>query len=130
MTNDRRSFRSRTVAAGVAVALATGLATGALAAGDATPRTEAPRIAVLATVGTPATDVGRAVAAARREAGPGAGRATVLRADGTLDAQAQAAALATGRYAVIAGVGDAGRAAVGQAAGAQIGGDTRWVEVR
>jgi hypothetical protein len=128
MTN--KSYRSRLVSAGVVAALSAGLATGALAAGDAGPHpTKAPSIAVLATVGTPATEVQRAVAAARDEVGTPDGRATVVRVGGTLDAQAQAAALATGDYAVIAGVGDAGRAAVGQAEGAQIGDGTRWIDV-
>jgi hypothetical protein len=124
-----RSHRGRTVSAGVAAALATGLATGALAAERAEPQpAKAPRIAVLATVNTPAPDIARALAAAGA-AHPEA-RTTVLRAGGALDAQAQAAALAAQGYDVVAGVGDAGRAAVGQAAGAQIGDDVRWVQVR
>jgi hypothetical protein len=121
--------RGRLVSAGVAAAVSAGLATGALAAGGAEPQTtKAPRIAVLATVDTPTPDIARALDAAR-SGHPGAD-ATVLRAGGTLDAQAQAAALAAQGYDVVAGVGDAGRAAVGQAAGAQIGDDVRWVQVR
>jgi len=117
--------------AGVAVALAAGLATGGLAAGDAGPQTTtAPRIAVVATVGTPAADIDRAVQAARDAAGDDTTQATVLRAGGALDAQAQAAALAADHFTVVAGVGDAGRAAIGQAQGAQIGTDIRWVAVR
>jgi hypothetical protein len=81
-------------------------------------------------VGTPAPAIERALAAARTEAGAPAGRTTVVRAGGPLDAQAQAAALAAGDFAVIAGVGDAGRAAVGQAASAQIGDGIHWVQVR
>ena len=119
------------MAAGAAAALTAGLATGALAAGDAGPQTEqAPRIAVLATVGTPAPDVVRALAAARHAAGGDAAEATVVRAGGPLDAQAEAAALAAAGYGVIAGVGDAGRAAVGQAESAAVGDGTSWVTVR
>jgi hypothetical protein len=124
------SYRGRILAAGVAAALSAGLATGALAAGDAGPHTTtAPRIAVLATVGTPAPEIARAVSEARARAGSADAATTVVRAGGTLDAQSQATALATGDYAVVAGVGDDGRAAVGQAASAQIGGDTHWVAV-
>ena len=113
------------------VALAAGLATGALAAQDTGPHTtKAPRIAVVATVGTPAADIDRAVAAAREAAGAPAAQATVRRAGGGLDAQAQAAALAAQEYTVVAGVGDEARAAVGQAQSAQVGADTRWVTVR
>ncbi len=127
-----KSFRGRRLAsAGVAVALATGLATGALAAPGAEPHTtEAPRIAVIATVGTPATGIGRAVAAARNAAGAPVAQIVVRRAGGGLDAQAQAAALAADHYDVIAGVGDEARAAIGQAESAQIGADTHWVPVR
>jgi hypothetical protein len=125
-----KSYRGRLLSAGVAAALAAGLATGAFAAGDAEPpTTQAPSIAVLATVGTPAPEVERALAAAREAAG-GHETSTVLRAGGQLDAQAQAAALAARGYAVVAGLGAAGRAAVGQASSAGIGDDTRWVEVR
>ena len=121
----------RLALAGVAVALAAGLATGGLAAGDAGPQTTTPpRIAVVATVGTPAADIDRAVRAARDAAGDDATQTTVLRAGGALDAQAQAAALAADHYTVVAGVGDAGRAAIGQAQGAQIGTGTRWVTVQ
>jgi hypothetical protein len=125
------SYRGRILAAGVAAALTAGLATGALAAGDAEPHTTtAPRIAVLATIGTPAPDIARAVSEARAQAGSPTAATTVVRAGGTLDAQSQATALATGDYTVVAGVGDEGRAAVGQAASAQIGGATHWVTVR
>jgi hypothetical protein len=124
------TFRQRTLAVAAAAAVSAGLATGALAAGDAAPSpTTTPRIAVLATVGTPAPDIARAVSAARAQAGSPAAATTVVRAGGTLDAQSQAAALATGDFAVVAGVGDGGRAAVGQAASAQIGGETDWLAV-
>ena len=127
-----KSYRGRRLASvGVAVALATGLASGALAAGDAGPQTtNAPRIAVVATVGTPVSEIERAAAAARAAAGAPGAEATIRRAGGPMDAQAQAAALAAQDYAVIAGVGDAGRAAVGQASGSQLAADTHWVEVR
>jgi hypothetical protein len=126
-----KSNRGRLVAAGVAAALAAGLATGALAAGDAGPQTEeAPRIAVLATTGTPTPDIVRALAAARDAAGGETAGATVVRAGGPLDAQAQAAALAADGYGVVAGVGDAGRSAVGQAESAAVGDGTSWVSVR
>jgi hypothetical protein len=119
------------VAAGVAAALTAGLATGALAAGDAGPQTEeAPRIAVLATTATPTPDILRALAAAREAAGGAAAQATVVRAGGTLEAQAQATALAADGYGVVAGVGDAGRSAVGQAESAAVGDGTSWVSVR
>jgi hypothetical protein len=125
-----KSHRGRIVSAGVAAVLTAGLATGALAAQEGAPQTtKGPQVAVLATVGTPAPAIERALAVARQEAGSPGAATTVLRVGGPLDAQAQAAALATGEYAVVAGVGDAGRAAVGQAASAQIGEDTRWVEV-
>jgi hypothetical protein len=123
--------RGGVLAAGVAAAVSAGLATGALAAPGAAPHAAtAPRIAVLATVGTPAPDIARATSAARARAGSPQAPATVVRAGGTLDAQSQAAALATGDFAVVAGVGDGGRAAVGQAASVQIGGDTAWLAVR
>jgi hypothetical protein len=127
-----KSYRGRRLAsAGVTVALAAGLATGALAAQDAEPHTtKAPRIAVIATVGTPTADIDRAVAAAREAAGAPGARTTVRRAGGGLDAQAEAAALAAQDYTVVAGVGDEGRAAVGQAQSAQVGPETRWVSVR
>jgi len=126
------SYRGRRLAsAGVAVALAAGLASGALAAGDAGPQTtDAPRIAVVATVGTPASEIARATAAARDAAGAPGAEVTVRRAGGPMDAQAQAAALAAGDFAAIAGVGDAGRAAIGQAQSAAIGADIHWVPVR
>jgi hypothetical protein len=125
-----KSYRGRILAAGVAAALTAGLATGALAAGDAEPHTtEAPRIAVLATVGTPAPEIARAVSDARARADSSTAVTTVVRAGGALDAQSQATALATGGYAVVAGVGGPGRAAVGQAESAQIGGDTHWLAV-
>jgi hypothetical protein len=128
---NRKSNRGRIVAAGVAAALTAGLATGALAAGDAGPQKESPpRIAVLATVGTPAPDVVRALAAAREAAGGQAASATVVRAGGALEAQAQAAALAADGFGVVAGVGDAGRSAVGQAESAAVGDGTSWVSVR
>ena len=47
-----------------------------------------------------------------------------------MDAQAQAAARAAGDFAAVAGVGDAGRAAVGQAQSAGIGAGIHWVPVR
>ena len=127
-----KSDRGRRLAsAGVAVALATGLASGALAAGDAGPQTtNAPRIAVVATVGTRASDIERATAAARAAAGAPGAEAAIRRAGGPMDAQAQAAALAAGDFAAIAGVGDAGRAAIGQAQSAAIGADIHWVPVR
>jgi hypothetical protein len=127
-----KSYRGRRLAsAGVAVALAAGLASGALAAGDAGPQTtDAPRIAVVATVGTPASEIERAATAARDVAGAPGAEATIRRTGGAMDAQAQAAALATGDFAAVAGVGDAGRAAVGQAQSAGIGDDTHWVPVR
>jgi hypothetical protein len=127
-----KSYRGRRLAsAGVAVALATGLASGALAAGDAGPQTtNAPRIAVVAPVGTPASEIERATAAARAAAGAPGAEATIRRAGGPMDAQAQAAALAAGDFAAVAGVGDAGRAAVGQAQSAAIGTDIHWVPVR
>ena len=115
------------MAAGVVAAASAGLATGALAAGDAAPpTTKAPRIAVLATVGTPAPDLARAISAVRHDTS----ETTVVRAGGLLDAQAQAAALAAEGYDVIAGVGDAGRAAIGQAESADLGDGTRWVSIR
>ena len=117
------------MAAGVVAAASAGLATGALAAGDAAPpTTKAPRIAVLATVGTPAPDLARAISAVQDDAG--AAPATIVRTGGLLDAQAQAAALAAEGYDVVAGVGDAGRAAIGQAESADIGDGTRWVAIR
>ena len=127
-----KSYRGRRLAsAGVAVALATGLASGALAAGDAGPHaTKAPRIAVIATVGTPATEIERATAAARDAAGDPDAHPVVRRAGGAMDAQAQATALAADDYTVVVGVGDEGRAAIGQAESAQIGADTHWVPVR
>jgi hypothetical protein len=81
---------------------------------------------VLATTGTPAPDVSRAIA----EAAGNATQTTVVRAGGPLEAQAQATALAASGYDVVVGVGDAGRAAVGQAESANVGDGTRWVEVR
>ena len=115
----------------MAVALAAGLASGALAAGDAGPQTtDAPRIAVVATVGTPASEIERAAAAARDAAGAPGAEATIRRTGGAMDAQAQAAALAAGDFAAVAGVGDAGRAAVGQAQSAGIGAGIHWVPVR
>ena len=115
------------MSAGVVAAVSAGLATGALAAGDAAPpTTKDPRIAVLATVGTPAPDVSRAISAIQG----GAAQAKVIRAGGPLDAQAEAVALAAAGYDVIVGVGDAGRAAVGQAESAGVGDGTRWVTVR
>jgi hypothetical protein len=130
MTN-RMSLRGRIVSAGVVAAVSAGLATGALAAGDAEPPTKKdPRIAVLATVGTPAPEVDRAITAAQAEAGGRSTHTTVVRAGGVLDAQAQAAALAAEGYVVIAGVGDAGRAAIGQADGADVRPGVHWVGVR
>ena len=118
------------MSAGVVAAVSAGLASGALAAGDAAPPTSrGPRIAVLATVGTPAPEVDRAIAAARGAAGS-AGATTVIRAGGSLDAQAQAVALAAEGYDVVAGVGDAGRAAIGQAESADVGDGTEWMTVR
>jgi len=118
------SIRSRLAATGGALALGAGVATMALAAGSPAPppREAPPRIAVLATVGTPAPEVRRALLAVDAPAG-----ATVVRAAGALDAQAQAAALAARGFDVVAGAGDAGRAAVGLAAGAEVGDGTRWV---
>jgi hypothetical protein len=125
-----RSIRGRIVAAGVVAAASAGLATGALAAGDAAPpTTKAPRIAVLATVGTPAPDLARAISAVQSDTG-GVAPATVVRTGGLLDAQAQAVALAAEGYDVVAGVGDAGRAAIGQAESADLGDGTRWVTIR
>jgi hypothetical protein len=130
MTN-RMSLRGRIVSAGVIAALTAGLATGALAAGDAEPpSSKHSRIAVLATVGTPAPAVDRAITAAKATAGGRATETTVVRAGGVLDAQAQAAALAAAGYDVIAGVGDAGRAAIGQAQGADVGPRVHWVSIR
>jgi hypothetical protein len=130
MTN-RMSLRGRIVSAGVIAALTAGLATGALAAGDAEPpSSKDSRIAVLATVGTPAPAVDRAITAAEATAGGRATETTVVRAGGVLDAQAQAAALAAAGYDVIAGVGDAGRAAIGQAQGADVGPGVHWVSIR
>jgi hypothetical protein len=129
MTN-WKSYRGRIMSAGVVAAVSAGLATGALAAGDAAPpTTKDPRIAVLATVNTPAPDVSRAIAAAEGATG-GATQTTIVRAGGPLDAQAQATGLAAAGYDVVVGVGDAGRAAVGQAQSADVGDGTRWVEVR
>ena len=119
------------MSAGVLAVLTAGLATGALAAGDAEPpTTKDSRIAVLATVGTPAPEVDRAISAARATAGGRATETTVVRAGGVFDAQAQAAALAAAGYDVIAGVGDAGRAAIGQAEGAYVGPGINWVSIR
>jgi hypothetical protein len=130
MTN-RMSLRGRIVSAGALAALTAGLATGALAAGDAEPpTTKDPRIAVLATVGTPTPDVDRAIIAAQATAGGRSTQANVVRAGGALDAQAQATALAAAGYDVIAGVGDAGRAAIGQAESADVGPGIHWVSIR
>jgi len=50
----------------------------------------------------------------------------VRRADGTFDAQAQATRLAAEGFDTIVGVGAQARAAVTQAASAEVGDGTRW----
>jgi hypothetical protein len=77
------------------------------------------RTAILAGSDAPATAV---TAASRRSAGP----ATVRRADGTFDAQAQAARLAAEGYDIVIGVGAQARAAVAQAAAGEVGRGTDW----
>jgi hypothetical protein len=55
-----------------------------------------------------------------------AGTVVVRRADGTFDAQAQATRLAAEGFDTIIGVGAQARAAVTQAASAEVGDGTRW----
>ena len=54
------------------------------------------------------------------------GVTTIRRVGGAEEAQAQAAALAAEGYDVVVGLGGQARAAVGQAASAEIGAGTRW----
>jgi hypothetical protein len=83
--------------------------------GVAAPR----RTAVLAGSDAPAA----AVTSASQRA---AGTVIVRRADGTFDAQAQAARLAAEGYGTVIGVGAQARAAVAQAAAGEVGDDTDW----
>jgi hypothetical protein len=82
-------------------------------------RTEAPRVAILA-----ADDASPAVL--QRVATNGPATLTVRRVGGLFEAQAQSAALAAEGYDTVIGVGAVARAAVGQAASAEVGDGTRW----
>jgi hypothetical protein len=77
------------------------------------------RTAVLAGADAPPT----AVTAASQHVD---GTVTIRRADGTFDAQAQAARLAAEGYDTVVGVGAQARAAVAQAAAGEVGDGTRW----
>jgi hypothetical protein len=107
------------------------LITGALAGCAATAashvrpaRTEPQRIAILAAGDASPAAVDRL--AGRARAGEGAGSVTVRRVGGLPEAQAQSAALAAEGYDVVIGAGAVARAAVGQAASAEVGDGTRW----
>jgi hypothetical protein len=76
----------------------------------------APRVAVVAGADASATAIADAVQHA----------ATVRRVGGLPEAQAQAAALAAEGYDVVVGLGAQARAAVNQAAAAEVGAGTRW----
>jgi hypothetical protein len=82
---------------------------------DASP----PRTAVLA-----GADAAPAAVTAVSQRATGA--ATIRRADGTLDAQAQATRLAAEGYDTVIGVGAQARAAVTQAAAGEVGDDMHW----
>ncbi len=101
----------------LAVALA-GCA-GAAASQEHVVATAPQRTAVLAGSDAPAT----AISAASQRA---AGTVAVRRANGTFDAQAQAARLAAEGYDTVIGVGAQARAAVTQAAAGEVGNDTDW----
>ncbi len=122
MTPPRLHRPSRIAARSALVALV--LAGGAGAAASQEPNgTSAPqRTAVLAGADAPAS----AVATASRRA---TGSVTLRRADGTFDAQAQAARLAAEGYDTVIGVGPQARAAVAQAAAGEVGSGTDWQTV-
>jgi hypothetical protein len=94
---------------------------GAAASQERVDASTPQRTAILAGSDAPATAI---TAASQRSAG--AGTVAVRRADGTLDAQAQATRLAAEGYDTVIGVGAAARAAVTQAAAGEVGHGTDW----
>jgi hypothetical protein len=89
-------------------------------------RTEAPRVAILAADDASPAVLQRLAANARLRAAGGPATLTVRRVGGLFEAQAQSAALAAEGYDTVIGVGAVARAAVGQAASAEVGDGTRW----
>jgi hypothetical protein len=92
---------------------------GAVASSQERDASTSQRTAVLAGADAPPA----AVAAASHRA---TGTATIRRADGALDAQAQATRLAAEGYDTVIGVGAQARAAVTQAAAGEVGDGTGW----
>lgn len=116
--------RSSTLLARSAVAalLLAGGATAAVAAtqDQAASTTQAPKVAVLAGSDTATSQIG-AIAPLH---------ATVVRAGGTFEAQAQAARLAAQGYDTVIAVGAQARAATAQAQAGEVGTGTHWQAAR
>jgi hypothetical protein len=110
---------SGTLARSALLALVLAGCAGAAASEGPADASAPQRTAVLAGADAPPA----AVTTASRQA---AGSVVVRRADGTLDAQAQATRLAAEGFGTIIGVGAQARAAVTQAASAEVGDGTRW----
>jgi hypothetical protein len=110
---------SRTLARSALLAVVLAGCAGAAASQERVAASIPQRTAVLAGADAPSA----AVAAASQRA---AGIVTIRRANGTLDAQAQATRLAAEGYDAVIGVGAQARAAVSQAAAGEVGDGTSW----
>jgi hypothetical protein len=120
MTSPRLPRSIGPLARGALVALVLAGCAGTAASQDRATDPTPARTAVLAGSDAAPSAIGAA-------AGRAGTTATVRRASGTLDAQAQATRLAAEGYDTIVAVGAEARAAVAQAAGGEVGdADTTW----